>query len=103
VRRLTYLASARRDLTHILDYISRTSGNLTIGRRFVDALRQQCRRLASLPGTLGHPRPELRPDTRSFAFKNYVIFFRYEGDTLEVVNILEGHRDIVTHFRDDRL
>jgi hypothetical protein len=63
----------------------------------VDALRQQCRRLASLPGTLGHPRPELRPDIRSFAFKNYVIFFRYEGDTLEVVNILEGVAGRIPH------
>ena len=24
----------------------------------------------------------------------YVIFFRYVGDRFEVVNILEGHRDI---------
>jgi toxin ParE1/3/4 len=54
-----------------------------------------------LPGTLGRSRPELRPDIRSFAFKGYVIFFRYEGTTFDVVNVLEGHRDVVTYFRDD--
>jgi toxin ParE1/3/4 len=54
-----------------------------------------------VPGTLGRSRPELRPDLRSFAFKGYVIFFRYRGDRFEVVNVLEGHRDAITYFRDD--
>jgi toxin ParE1/3/4 len=101
VRQLVYLASARRDFSGILDYITRESGSLAIGRGFVDVLRNQCKKLASLPGTLGRPRPELRPDIRSFAFKGYVIFFRYQGEVFEVVNVLEGHRDIITYFRDD--
>jgi toxin ParE1/3/4 len=101
VRQLVYLASARRDFADILDFITRESGSLAIGRGFVDVLRKQCKRLASLPGTLGRARPELRPDIRSFAFKGYVIFFRYDGDVFEVVSILEGHRDIITYFRDD--
>ena len=39
---------------------------------------------------------------RSFAVGNYVIFFRYAGDTdiLEVIDILEGHRDIDAFFKD---
>jgi toxin ParE1/3/4 len=98
VRGLTYLASARRDFADILDFITRESGNLAIGRGFVEALREQCRKLASLPGMMGRARPELRPDIRSFVFKGYVIFFRYEGDNFEVVNVLEGHRDLVGHF-----
>jgi toxin ParE1/3/4 len=47
---------------------------------------------------MGRPRPELRPDLRSFAFKGYVILLRYEGDWLEIVNIIEGHRDIDARF-----
>jgi toxin ParE1/3/4 len=101
VRRLVYLASARRDFADILEYITRESGSLAIGRGFVDLLRMQCRKLASLPGILGPPRPELRPDIRSFPFKGYVIFFRYEGDLFEAVNVLEGHRDIIGYFRND--
>jgi toxin ParE1/3/4 len=38
---------------------------------------------------------------RSFSFKGLVIFFRYEGDTFQVVNVLEGHRDIIAYFRED--
>jgi len=99
VPRIVYLASARRDFADILKYITQESGSLAIGRGFVDLLRMQCRKLASLPGTLGRPRPELRPDIRSFPFKGYMIFFRYGDDTFEVVNVLEGHRDIVGYFR----
>ena len=100
MRRLVYLASARRDFVSIFDYITRESGSTAIGRRFVEQLRKQCGKLAELPGTLGRARPELRPDIRSFPFKGYVIFFRYVGDTFEVVNVLEGHRDIDAHFEE---
>ena len=101
MRRLVYLAAARRDLSDILEYIARQSRSVAVGRDFVDVLRMQCRKFAALPGTLGRPRPELRADIRSFAFKGYVSFFRYQEDTFEVVNVLEGHRDIVSYFRDD--
>jgi plasmid stabilization system protein ParE len=80
------LPSAQADLVNILEFITRESGNLLIGQRFVGALRLQCRELAALPGTLGRARPELRPDIRSFAFRGYVV--------LEVINIVEGHRQI---------
>lgn len=101
MRQLILLDSALADFVAILDYIARESGSRIIGRRFVNRLRDQCKKLASLPGTLGRLRPELQPGLRSFAFKGYVIFFRYEGDTFEVVNVLEGHRDIVAYFRND--
>jgi plasmid stabilization system protein ParE len=98
VRRLVYLDSARDDLQKIFAYITRESGHRTIGREFVRTLRQQCVKLAALPGSLGSLRAELRPDLRCFAFKGYVIFFRYECDALEVINIIEGHRDIEAAF-----
>jgi toxin ParE1/3/4 len=41
------------------------------------------------------------PDIRSVAHKSYVIFFRCVDERVEVVNILEGHRDIITHFDDE--
>jgi len=102
VPRLVYLASARRDLLAILEYITRESGSLAVGRRFTEELRGQCTKLAALPGTLGRTRLELRQDIRSFAFGSYVIFFRYDGDRFEVVNIIEGHRDIVAYYEDDK-
>jgi plasmid stabilization system protein ParE len=101
VRQLVYLAAVRRDLADIQRYIACRSGSLVTARRFVDLLRQQCRKLASLPGTLGRARPELRHDIRSFAFQKDVIFFRDQDDTLKMVNILEGHCDVIACFGDN--
>lgn len=98
MRRLRYLDSARADLLSIFTYIARESGDTVVARRFVETIRAECRKLAGLPGQMGRPRPELRPDIRSFAFRGYVIFFRYMEDVFEVVDILEGHRDIDQHF-----
>ena len=98
MRRLRYLPAAQRDLLDILTFVARQSGSLALAQDFVARLRRQCRHLAHLPGTLGRARPELRPDIRSFPFGNYVIFFRYLDDAFEVVNILEGHKDIERHI-----
>jgi len=101
VRRLVLLDSAVADFTAIFEYVTRESGSRVVGRRFVERLRDQCRTLASLPGTLGRARPELHADIRSISFRSYVIFFRYAGDRFEVINVLEDHRDISAHFGED--
>ncbi|MDZ5452768.1 type II toxin-antitoxin system RelE/ParE family toxin [Labrys sp. ZIDIC5] len=98
MRRLVYTQAAARDLIAIQAYISHESGSVALGRRFTEHLRQQCHKLATLPGTFGRARPELRPDLRSFAFRNYVIFLRYRSDRLEIINIIEDHRDIEALF-----
>ena len=96
--RLVFTTAARRDFVSIFDYIARESTSVATGRRFAASLRGKCAELAALPGQLGRARPELRPDIRSYAFRNYVIFFRYRGDLFEVVRVIEGHRDIDTAF-----
>ncbi len=50
---------------------------------------------------MGRMRAELQGDMRSFAFRGYVIFFRYVDDVFEVLNVLEGHRDFDTHFNEE--
>jgi plasmid stabilization system protein ParE len=98
LRRLVLLDSGLADLKDIARYIGRASGNRTVGRRFAMALRAQCETLAGLPGTLGRKGPEIQPDLRSFPFNGYVIFFRYRDDVFEVVNIVDGRRDIAAVF-----
>ena len=96
--RVHFLATADNDLLDIFDYVAESSKSAAIARRLTAEIKAKCFNLASLPGTFGRARPELRADIRSVPFKNYVIFFRYVGDRLEVVNILHGHRDIDTFF-----
>jgi toxin ParE1/3/4 len=102
MRQLRYANAVRRDLVAITRFIRKGSGNRAIAEAFAKAVQEQCGQLARLPGELGRPRPELRPDMRSFAFKGYVIFFRYAGDTVEIVRVIERHRDVAAQFGDDR-
>lgn len=50
---------------------------------------------------MGRDRSELRPGLRNVAFRNYAIFFRYVGNTFEVLNVLDRYRDIRTGLPDD--
>ncbi len=36
----------------------------------------------------------------SFVYGNYVILFMYNNDLLDIVTIIEGHRDIEAMFED---
>ena len=101
MRRLVFLGAARSDLADILEYVTRESGGLELDQRFTGLLKEKCRHLAGLPGTLGRSRPELRSDLRSHPYKGYVIFFRYLDDTFEVVNVLHASRDIDGHYNRD--
>jgi toxin ParE1/3/4 len=102
VRRLRILDGARRDIADIFAYVHQRSGSASVAERFAKQINDQCRQLAHLPGTLGRARPELRSDLRSAPFKGYLIFFRYLDDNiLEVVRIIEGHRDVPAQFDDN--
>jgi toxin ParE1/3/4 len=101
VPRLVFTHAAQANLTEIADYIESTSGNTAVAEHFCDELIAKCEHIAELPGLLGSARPELLPDLRSMPHGNYLIFFRYADATFEVVNILEGHRDIAAYFETD--
>lgn len=99
MRQLVYLAAARDDLLAIQRHINAAAG-LEIAEAFVARLRSRCRRLAELPGILGTARTELGADVRSTSYESYVIFFRYRGETVEIINILHASRDIAGYFGD---
>nr|WP_210318737.1 type II toxin-antitoxin system RelE/ParE family toxin [Rhizobium paranaense] len=98
---MRYTRDAQNDILNILTFIAHESGSQKIALKFTTALRGKCSDLASLPGHMGRPRPELRHDIRSYAFRGYVIFFHYVGDVFEVLKVLEGHRDLDSHFHHD--
>lgn len=93
MKTLTYTDAATEDLQSIEWYLQDVSG-WDVATTVTDGVRAQCRKLASLPGTLGTDRSELRPGLRSTPHRNYIIFFRYSVDAVEIVNILHGNRDI---------
>ncbi|RYD67762.1 MAG: type II toxin-antitoxin system RelE/ParE family toxin [Sphingomonadales bacterium] len=98
MRRLTYTSAARQNLVEIALGIAERSGSREAGSAFVAKLEARCEKLAALPGLLGTMRPELRPGIRSIVHTNYVIFFQYVGDGIEVVAILPGRRNLELLF-----
>lgn len=96
--RVQYLDSAHSDFNSIFEYIAKESGSIAAAEKFVKSLRQKCRHLASLPGTMGRDRSEFGYGLRSVAYRGYIIYFRYADNRLQIVNILEGHRHAEKHF-----
>lgn len=101
MRKLRFTSEALENLADIAFYIATSTGSRPLAENFIAQIRQKCSRLASLPGMLGRDRSELRMGLRSVALKGYVIFFRYRDDLVEVVTVLEGHRDIDGYFHDE--
>jgi len=98
MRQLQYLDQVDEDLGSIFEYLAERSGDVEVAAEFVARLVFHCERLAELPGMIGQVRPHLSEDMRCYPFGNYVILFRYRDDVLEVVSIVERHRDIEQMF-----
>lgn len=79
------------DLQEIWEYIARDS--ITNADKMVDSLYSKCELLGVQP-EIGRKREELGSGLRSFPVGRYVIFYRIKDDTLEIVRILSGYRDI---------
>ena len=95
---LRYLEQARKSLVQIRRYIAKESRSREVARTFLAKLTQQCEQLATLPGTMGRARPDIGEGMRSLPCGNYVILFKYNNDFVEIVHVIEGHRDIEEMF-----
>lgn len=98
MRRLIITATARDDLADIQDYLTRRTRSVSMAENFISKLTGYCERLVTLPATIGRLRPELMPGIRSTTFGNYVLFLRYVDDMVELVHVIEGHRDMEAFF-----
>lgn len=83
--------AAEQDIEGIGDYIANDSPANAL--RFIHALRTHFRKIADNP--LGYrPRPELGEGIRSCAHGNYTIFFLTIGESVNIVRVLHGARDV---------
>ena len=87
--RLTEQAEA--DLDELWVYIAANSPDAA--DRMVDAVLESSRMHVRFPN-MGQSRAELRPGLRCFVVSPYVVFYRPIEDTIEVLRILHGARDI---------
>lgn len=82
---------ARDDLVDIWEFIA--EHDELAADRYLDHLRLRARELIRYP-LLGRVRRELRPEIRSLLFRNHLIFYRVKNDSIQILRILHGSRDL---------
>jgi toxin ParE1/3/4 len=87
---------SRADLVEILLYIRRD--NHRAARRLLDTINGKLELLAEFPG-LGQPREELSRSLRSFPIGDYLLFYRPRKDSIQLIRVLHGRRDLRNQFR----
>lgn len=99
--RLEILPAAKNDIVEIVAFIRDTGGSRDVADRFAAKLLAHFEKLASFSVQMGRPRGELLPDLRSVPFGNCIFFIRYAAEALEIVHIIEAHRDVGAVFGAD--
>ncbi|MDO3436765.1 type II toxin-antitoxin system RelE/ParE family toxin [Rhizobium sp. CBN3] len=95
--KVAFSQAARADLLAIGRYI--LEQNPTRALPFMDELRSACVEIADMPHAFIELRlPRLR-GVRRRPFGNYLIFYRVEGSTVQVMRILHGARDYINILR----
>lgn len=90
-------SQAEADLLEVWRYVAK--GGETRADAFLDTVLKQCHQLVQFP-RMGRDRSNLATNLRSFPVKMFVIFYRPVDDTVEIVRILYGARDIETIFQE---
>lgn len=84
---------ARDDLISICEFIALESPQGA--KKFLEKIHKDMKRLSNFP-EIGHKRSDLTTkDVRFWRIYNYLIVYKVEKTSLEIVRILSGFRDIV--------
>ena len=86
---------AEVDLVEVWRYVAK--GGEARADAFLDKVMAQCRQLAQFP-RMGRARENLAPNLRSFPMAKFVVFYRPVDDTVEIIRVLYGARDIESIF-----
>ena len=88
---LNYLPQADADLDEIHAWIAENDPRAA--SRTINRIVDSVRRLADFPGS-GQDRPEVGKDVRSLVSGKYVILHRVGADSVDIVRIVHGARDL---------
>ncbi|MEL7362286.1 MAG: type II toxin-antitoxin system RelE/ParE family toxin [Bacteroidota bacterium] len=87
--------SARLDLYEIWEHavlVSEVRATALLSR-----INAQFERIAAFP-QLGRTRPEVDSDARSILVDRYVVFYRVQPDSVEIVRVVHSRQDLDTLF-----
>lgn len=71
--------------------------NLAAADRITDRLYAARAHLAQFP-EIGQRRDDLRPGVRHWVIAPYVMLYRIEGDTVEILRVVDGRRELRVLF-----
>jgi toxin ParE1/3/4 len=86
---------AIQDLRNISNYFAIT--NVEAGEKLLDEFEKKCRYLIQFPN-IGRSYQEIRPYLRGIPLDGYIIFYRLGQDTIEIMRVVKGNRDLETLF-----
>jgi toxin ParE1/3/4 len=92
VRPVRFTQQARDDLLEIWLYVAGRNSE-AIADRIFDHVEQAFARLAAHP-RLGRARPEIHEDARSLVIERWLALYRVTDDTVEIVRVVDGARDL---------
>jgi toxin ParE1/3/4 len=94
--RLVVSEQAGRDLQHIYSYLAER--NPSVAETIIKQIDQKFQNLSHFP-FIGRERSSLAPGVRSIVAGMYVIFYLVERDSIAIVRVLDGRRDIDAEFQ----
>lgn len=96
--RYVLTATCRHDIAEIWDYLA--ADNPDAADRILNDLHARFRLLAKQPG-IGARYPELGESIRFTVVSRYVILYQRDDESVLVLRVLHGSRDIPTIFTDE--
>lgn len=91
--RLVLTATAQADLRGIHDYIANEKASPLTAERFTRDLTEKLFSHAA-KGLCGSPRDEVSPGLRGLPYRGRCFYFRFVGDSLVVVRVLNCKQDV---------
>ncbi|NEU76203.1 type II toxin-antitoxin system RelE/ParE family toxin [Hassallia byssoidea VB512170] len=88
---------ASQDLDEILDYF--LVRNVNAGERFIREFNKKSQNIAQFPN-IGRSYAKLDPKTRGIPLDGYIIFYRVFEDSVVIVRVVSGYRDLESIFAD---
>ncbi len=95
---LLWSAEAEQDLVDVWEYLASNVSETSADRQLL-AIGDTGERLRHMP-YLGRERADLHPELRSIGTGPYLLFYRVSGDSIEVVRVIHGRRDLEALFSD---
>ena len=90
--RIRRLPQAIRDVDDIWQWIA--EDDIEAADRWADGITEATDRLKDFPDS-GAPRPDIGADVRSIVAGRYLIFYQVGPNSVDIVRIVHGARDLV--------